>query len=134
MSSSCDEGVWLTPLSTSRPTISNSEPGGKEGEKTSRACLTALSFGPRLLPMTMMILGILCLDSRPIVTVLHANFHGEFLEAEENSEGKWSGLSESNRHLNLGKVPYYHYTKAAKLHSFYNTPEGTATSPRRATP
>jgi hypothetical protein len=29
-------------------------------------------------------------------------------------EGKeWSGLSESNRHLNLGKVPYYHYTKAA---------------------
>jgi hypothetical protein len=25
----------------------------------------------------------------------------------------WSGLSESNRHLNLGKVPYYHYTKAA---------------------
>ena len=28
---------------------------------------------------------------------------------------KWSGLSESNRHLNLGKVPYYHYTKAAYL-------------------
>jgi hypothetical protein len=27
---------------------------------------------------------------------------------------KWSGLSESNRHLNLGKVPYYHYTKAAQ--------------------
>ncbi len=27
----------------------------------------------------------------------------------------WSGLSESNRHLNLGKVPYYHYTKAAQL-------------------
>src|ERR1700731_2667891 len=27
----------------------------------------------------------------------------------------WSGLSESNRHLNLGKVPYYHYTKAARL-------------------
>jgi hypothetical protein len=26
---------------------------------------------------------------------------------------EWSGLSESNRHLNLGKVPYYHYTKAA---------------------
>ncbi len=26
----------------------------------------------------------------------------------------WSGLSESNRHLNLGKVPYYHYTKAAQ--------------------
>jgi hypothetical protein len=34
----------------------------------------------------------------------------------------WSGLSESNRHLNLGKVPYYHYTKAAQLPSFYNTP------------
>src|SRR5712692_9756579 len=45
-------------------------------------------------------------------------------EAEENSGGtfsrsspsldeQWSGLSESNRHLNLGKVPYYHYTKAA---------------------
>jgi hypothetical protein len=37
-------------------------------------------------------------------------------ENENNSEGIvkiWSGLSESNRHLNLGKVPYYHYTKAA---------------------
>src|SRR5260370_37929192 len=34
----------------------------------------------------------------------------------------WSGLSESNRHLNLGKVPYYHYTKAAKLPSFYSIP------------
>src|SRR3989442_8721783 len=33
---------------------------------------------------------------------------------------EWSGLSESNRHLNLGKVPYYHYTKAAQLPSFYN--------------
>jgi hypothetical protein len=32
----------------------------------------------------------------------------------------WSGLSESNRHLNLGKVPYYHYTKAAQPHSFYS--------------
>ena len=32
---------------------------------------------------------------------------------EEKIGGKWSGLSESNRHLNLGKVPYYHYTKAA---------------------
>jgi hypothetical protein len=30
----------------------------------------------------------------------------------------WSGLSESNRHLNLGKVPYYHYTKAAHLQFF----------------
>src|SRR5256884_7022088 len=36
--------------------------------------------------------------------------------------GIWSGLSESNRHLNLGKVPYYHYTKAAQLPSFYNMP------------
>ncbi len=35
---------------------------------------------------------------------------------------EWSGLSESNRHLNLGKVPYYHYTKAAKLPSFYSMP------------
>src|SRR5437899_3762576 len=34
----------------------------------------------------------------------------------------WSGLSESNRHLNLGKVPYYHYTKAAQRLSFYNMP------------
>ena len=34
----------------------------------------------------------------------------------------WSGLSESNRHLNLGKVPYYHYTKAAQLSSFYSMP------------
>src|SRR2546426_1342221 len=30
----------------------------------------------------------------------------------------WSGLSESNRHLNLGKVPYYHYTKAAQFQLF----------------
>ncbi len=36
--------------------------------------------------------------------------------------GIWSGLSESNRHLNLGKVPYYHYTKAAQPPSFYSTP------------
>src|SRR6267143_6195917 len=36
--------------------------------------------------------------------------------------GIWSGLSESNRHLNLGKVPYYHYTKAAQPLSFYSTP------------
>jgi hypothetical protein len=34
----------------------------------------------------------------------------------------WSGLSESNRHLNLGKVPYYHYTKAAQRPSFYSMP------------
>ena len=32
---------------------------------------------------------------------------------EETILKLWSGLSESNRHLNLGKVPYYHYTKAA---------------------
>jgi hypothetical protein len=38
--------------------------------------------------------------------------------------GIWSGLSESNRHLNLGKVPYYHYTKAAQRPSFYNTTGG----------
>src|SRR5437660_2620091 len=36
--------------------------------------------------------------------------------------GIWSGLSESNRHLNLGKVPYYHYTKAAQPPSFYSMP------------
>ena len=37
------------------------------------------------------------------------------IELEEMSVlwNEWSGLSESNRHLNLGKVPYYHYTKAA---------------------
>jgi hypothetical protein len=34
------------------------------------------------------------------------------------SFGIWSGLSESNRHLNLGKVPYYHYTKAAWTTTF----------------
>src|SRR6266852_7917945 len=45
---------------------------------------------------------------------------------------RWSGLSESNRHLNLGKVPYYHYTKAASvlLFSFYNTRRRFATSSR----
>ena len=40
----------------------------------------------------------------------------------------WSGLSESNRHLNLGKVPYYHYTKAAQLLSIYITSSAAATS------
>ena len=39
----------------------------------------------------------------------------------EKTERKWSGLSESNRHLNLGKVPYYHYTKAASDYNFYST-------------
>jgi hypothetical protein len=48
--------------------------------------------------------------------------------------GSWSGLSESNRHLNLGKVPYYHYTKAARQERFpvqniYNTPRRKPTSP-----
>src|SRR6266436_3615903 len=46
--------------------------------------------------------------------------------AEGSRSGKclilWSGLSESNRHLNLGKVPYYHYTKAAQRPSFYSMP------------
>ena len=58
-------------------------------------------------------------------------------QAEENSRkdrrerGKeWSGLSESNRHLNLGKVPYYHYTKAASQQNGYNTPAGPRTSAR----
>src|SRR6266478_4535464 len=60
-------------------------------------------------------------------------------EAEENSGGtfsrssssldeQWSGLSESNRHLNLGKVPYYHYTKAAQRPSFYSMSAPAATS------
>ena len=35
------------------------------------------------------------------------------MRRRRNCLKKWSGLSESNRHLNLGKVPYYHYTKAA---------------------
>jgi hypothetical protein len=39
----------------------------------------------------------------------------------------WSGLSESNRHLNLGKVPYYHYTKAAQRF-IYNMARRAATS------
>src|SRR2546428_14072622 len=47
------------------------------------------------------------------------------LVRSRRSDGRreeWSGLSESNRHLNLGKVPYYHYTKAAQRLSFYNMP------------
>src|SRR2546430_6035484 len=94
MSSSWDEGVWLTPLSTSRPTSSNSEPGGKKGEKTSKACLTALSLGPRLLPMAMIILGILCLGSSADCngTPYKCSFHGEFLEIEENSPGRIEGF------------------------------------------
>jgi hypothetical protein len=67
----------------------------------------------------------------PILAVVGDKYHAEFAEAEENSGGtfsrhsslsdeQWSGLSESNRHLNLGKVPYYHYTKAAQRPSFYN--------------
>ena len=44
---------------------------------------------------------------------------------------EWSGLSESNRHLNLGKVPYYHYTKAASGYNFYSTlPAATTRHPR----
>jgi hypothetical protein len=39
---------------------------------------------------------------------------------EDANWNVWSGLSESNRHLNLGKVPYYHYTKAAQGSSLYN--------------
>src|SRR5882762_10826752 len=46
----------------------------------------------------------------------------------------WSGLSESNRHLNLGKVPYYHYTKAAQRPSFYSTTGTAATSLRPSPP
>src|SRR5258708_1386372 len=47
----------------------------------------------------------------------------------------WSGLSESNRHLNLGKVPYYHYTKAAQRPSFYSMTGTAATSlPRLSRP
>jgi hypothetical protein len=59
-----------------------------------------------------------------------SNFEGE---TEELSRIKilWSGLSESNRHLNLGKVPYYHYTKAASLQIIYNTPARNSTSPRQ---
>src|SRR2546428_12124551 len=52
------------------------------------------------------------------------------LVRSRRSDGRreeWSGLSESNRHLNLGKVPYYHYTKAATLPSFYSMP---ATQPQ----
>ena len=37
------------------------------------------------------------------------------LRKNKRCKKRWSGLSESNRHLNLGKVPYYHYTKAALL-------------------
>ena len=48
-------------------------------------------------------------------------------ETEELPRTKilWSGLSESNRHLNLGKVPYYHYTKAARTHLFITRPHET---------
>src|SRR6267143_630311 len=47
----------------------------------------------------------------------------------------WSGLSESNRHLNLGKVPYYHYTKAAQRPSFYSMTGTAATRlPRPSRP
>ncbi len=42
-------------------------------------------------------------------------------ETTVRTDERWSGLSESNRHLNLGKVPYYHYTKAARRPSFYST-------------
>ena len=104
MSSSWDEGVWLTPLSTSRPTSSNSEPGGKEGEKTSKACLTALSLGPRLLPMAIMILGILCLESPDDCngTPYKFSFHGEFLEVEENSPERMEGFSNAYSIAGIG--------------------------------
>jgi hypothetical protein len=51
--------------------------------------------------------------------------HDHLSDGERSLEGErkrlWSGLSESNRHLNLGKVPYYHYTKAAQPQSLYST-------------
>ena len=44
---------------------------------------------------------------------------------------EWSGLSESNRHLNLGKVPYYHYTKAAYLTFLLYHADATSYKARR---
>ncbi len=44
---------------------------------------------------------------------------------------EWSGLSESNRHLNLGKVPYYHYTKAAYLTFLLYHADATSHKARR---
>ena len=52
--------------------------------------------------------GSYCVSSRPYY------IEGRICECLN----EWSGLSESNRHLNLGKVPYYHYTKAATNSSF----------------
>src|SRR6266550_1507312 len=66
------------PESTSSATSSNSVAGGKHGERNSNACLTPLIFGPRLLPIAMMVLGILWVVRRLIVTRLQENFHDNF--------------------------------------------------------
>jgi hypothetical protein len=83
----------------------------------------------------MMIFSMEAKTAEQIVIAGRRKIHKEFDRAEENwgenpdsPEEKWSGLSESNRHLNLGKVPYYHYTKAAQRPSFYNTVRQSATS------
>src|SRR5437667_10449414 len=65
------------PISSSA-TSSNSVAGGKHGERNSNACLTPLIFGPRLLPIAMMVLGILWVVRRLIVTRLQENFHDNF--------------------------------------------------------
>jgi hypothetical protein len=73
----------------------------------SAASFTAFSFGRRVLPTAMCHVftkkGKLTAD---ILAVTRANVHAILCLAEEisgNTEGKWSGLSESNRQLNLGK-------------------------------
>src|SRR5208282_2961450 len=55
MSSSEEDGVELTPLSTSTPTTSKSPSGISFGAKAFRASVTARSFGLRVLPTTTMI-------------------------------------------------------------------------------
>src|SRR5262249_44900649 len=53
ISSSREQGVWLTPLSTSRPMISISESGLRRCAKWGRAVETAASLGLRVLPTEM---------------------------------------------------------------------------------
>jgi len=50
--------------------------------------LTALIFGPRLLPMAMVVMGIPWVVRRPIVTGKEEDFHREISKAQENPKPK----------------------------------------------
>jgi hypothetical protein len=75
------------------------EPGASTAENVSSASLTALSFGPRLLPTARMIFFM----DASILMAVRGRIHEKFARLRKTREELWSGLSESNRHMNLRK-------------------------------